>query len=212
MIDRYLSVLLPSNRAQSIFTPLLLVWAVLDICANWSVVVSTYATTEGFFFFSAGPAETVLGLKSHPLTLFLSVCSSLQAFVFLWLLHPASQEDIPMSPSPPSLPSSHLPALSLSFSFLSWHLADLWPEGSKGGLRKGGSEQTGRREETWKEGAGEGKRKGASRGGVGKRGKTPESEAMIWLLLLSSGEGREEYKYREREQERMGGNKEGSPY
>lgn len=36
------------------------------------------------------------------------------------------------------------------------------------------------------------------RGGQ-EREKTPQSEAMIWLLLLSSGEGKEECKDMERE-------------
>lgn len=86
----------------------------------------------------------------------------------------------------PFLPPTRL----LSFSLLALGWSAAW--GFKGGSREGGLERTGGREETWKEGAGERKRKGASRGGVGKREKTPESEAMIWLLPLSSGEGREE--------------------
>lgn len=40
--------------------------------------------------------------------------------------------------------------------------------------------------------------------------KRPESEEMIWLVLLSSGEGREECKDRERV--RKGGKERGSPY
>lgn len=46
--------------------------------------------------------------------------------------------------------------------------------------------------------------------GWAREKKTPESEAMIWLLALSSGERREECKDMERA--RTGGNERGSPY
>lgn len=54
-------------------------------------------------------------------------------------------------------------------------------------------------------------RERGSRGGVLARKKTPQSEAMIWLLVLSSGEGKEERNDMERAREKMGGKGRGSP-
>lgn len=47
-------------------------------------------------------------------------------------------------------------------------------------------------------------RERGSRGGVCAREKTTPSEAMIWLLVLSSGEGKEEHNDMETEQEKNG--------
>lgn len=140
---------------------------------------------------SLGAAETVLGLKRPfdslsvrlhvsvaPLSIFIRGCASISLTTLSLVL-------------PPTRPLA-------SFPFLSWHWADLWPEGSK----------RDRGREDWRklEGGRKHERKelenarGREHAGEGwAREKTPESEAMIWLLPLSSREGREECKDTERE-------------
>lgn len=100
------------------------------------------------------------------------------------------------------LSSSMSPSLLLVF-FFSWHWVDLWPKGSKQDWREGarqGRRAGGRSEENWKEGGRKHERKelenalgmGAKqRGGYGET-KTPEYEAMIWMLLLSTRDKRVE--------------------
>lgn len=51
-------------------------------------------------------------------------------------------------------------------------------------------------------------RERGSRGGVFARKKTAQSEAMIWLLVLSSGEGKEERNDMERAREKWEGKEE----
>lgn len=86
---------------------------------------------------------------------------------------------------------------------LSWHRTDLRPEGSKRDREDWSKLEWGRKHE--RRGVGERKRKQGR--GVREK-KTAQSEAMIWLLVLSSGEGKEERNDMERAREKWEGKEE----
>lgn len=193
MTDKYLSVFLLSNLLHSIFTPLLSLWAQMYVGKTTSFCFLRIRQQRLSFLVQR------LHLMQKPSFDFLSVRLLISAGLHVFRssfiqLHKRPLLYLPHHPF--SLPHTYPPSRLLSFSLLALGWSAAW--GFKGGSREGGLEQTGRREETWKEGAGESKRKGESRGGVNKTEKTPGSEAMIWLLLPSPGERREERKDTER--------------
>lgn len=152
-----------------------------DVCVqNDQFMLSKYAA-----------AEVVFSWLIFKATFWLSFCPSAH------LCRPAcfcSSSIQLLSPTPPLFPFSHPLCFFSPGTELIWGLrVQRGIEGERIGANwKEGGNMKGR---SWREKEEESKQ---GRGGQ-EWEKTPQSEVMIWLLLLSSGEGKEECKDMERE-------------